>query len=252
MKTFIYNENFYNTASAREIIPTICEILKPQSVVDVGCGLGTFLKVFKDEGVKRLVGIDGNWVNPSSLQKNISISEFISADLEREVNLDEQFDLAISLEVAEHISEKSSGVFIRSLTKLSKVIVFSAAVPGQKGSGHINEQWPDYWRKKFDHHNYEFHDVIRPLIWDNPNIFWWYKQNIFLAVHREHHWPQQEFLVKGNKNILNLVHPDLFQGRTSSLDSLQYGADNLGVYTKLLLKGILNKIGLYRKSKVTY
>ena len=252
MKTFVHNENVYNTRSAGEIVPIISEIIKPKSVIDVGCGLGTFLKVFKDEGAKRVLGLDGKWVDLSLLKKNISTSEFIVADLEKEININEQFDLAISLEVAEHISEDAADQFIRSLTKLSKVVLFSAAVPGQKGYGHINEQWPDYWRKKFASYDYDFYDVIRPLIWDNQNVFWWYKQNIFLAVQRNHLWPQEEFAAKCGNKTLNLVHPDLFQGRASVLDSLQYGEDNIAVYVKLFLKCILSRIGLYRKPKVIY
>jgi 2-polyprenyl-3-methyl-5-hydroxy-6-metoxy-1,4-benzoquinol methylase len=123
MKAFVHSETVYNTGSASEIVPIINQIIRPKSVVDVGCGLGTFLKVFKDQGVQRVLGIDGEWVDKALLSKNISITEFIVADLEKEITINEKFDLAISLEVAEHISENSADLFIRSLTNISKVIL---------------------------------------------------------------------------------------------------------------------------------
>ena len=252
MKAFIHDESVYNTGSAMELVPIINQIIKPKSVVDVGCGLGTFLKIFKQQGVNDILGIDGKWVDQSLLEKNISVKEFVVADLETGIDIDREFDLAVSLEVAEHISENSADAFIRSLTKLSKVILFSAAVPGQVGYGHINEQWPAYWKKKFEQFGFQLHDVVRPLIWNNPNIFWWYKQNIFLVTHKDYGWVQKEFANAATEQALNVVHPELFRRKVSILESLQYGENKVSVYLKLLLKCLLRKFGLYKKPEAVY
>ncbi len=57
----------HNLEAPREIVPYLVNIFHPQSVVDVGCGLGTFLNIFLENGVHDLMGIDGSWVNKSKL-----------------------------------------------------------------------------------------------------------------------------------------------------------------------------------------
>jgi hypothetical protein len=50
-----------------------------------------------------------------------------------------RFDLAISLEVAEHLPEGSAGALVSTLIEAAPVVVFSAAIKGQSGTNHINE-----------------------------------------------------------------------------------------------------------------
>ncbi|MBK7870830.1 MAG: class I SAM-dependent methyltransferase [Saprospiraceae bacterium] len=161
----IYNHTniLHNLKDPNEIVPILYKVLNPQKVIDVGCGLGTFIRCFKECGAEKIIGIDGGWVDKSLLFQNISEPEFIEVDLERPFNIPEKFDLAISLEVAEHLSPNCADIFIKNLTQLSNVIVFSAAIPGQGGQNHVNEQWPDYWIKKFNTHGYIVHDVLRPI-----------------------------------------------------------------------------------------
>jgi hypothetical protein len=124
----------------------------------------------------------------------------------------------VSLEVAEHLPESSADTFIESLVAHGDVILFSAAVPGQGGQHHINEQWPEYWQQKFAKHGFYFHDTIRPLIWNNEKVNWWYRQNIFI-INR----------IRDNAaQALSKVHPELFKIRMG----------NGSVYEISLLKGI--------------
>ena len=141
-----YDENFYRAQkdgsyrSAELTIPILFNWLpKPKTVVDVGCGLGTWLAVFKQQGAE-VTGVDGAYVNKDMLY--IGKEEFFEADLENEsiTNDGRRFDLAVSLEVAEHLSAKRAPTFIHDLTSLSDVVFFSAAVPLQGGTNHINEQ----------------------------------------------------------------------------------------------------------------
>ncbi len=111
--------------------------------------------------------------------------EFIPKDLTKPLKLKEKFDLAISLEVAEHLPEKSAEIFIDSLTGLSDIILFSAAIPYQRGTNHINEQFPEYWIDKFKKRNYLVIDCIRKKIWNNPKVYFFYSQNILLFIKKE-------------------------------------------------------------------
>src|SRR5262245_20958009 len=153
--------------SARIIVPLIMELIGPKSVVDVGCGLGTWLSVFRHHGVERILGIDGDYVNRQRLE--IAQHEFFVRDLSSPTPIDRGFDLAVSLEVAEHLPERSADSFVDFLTSLAPVVLFSAAVPCQGGTNHLNEQWPDYWAARFESRGYRTCDYIRDRIWDNPD-----------------------------------------------------------------------------------
>ena len=180
-----YRRKFYeatkiNMTSAVEIVPHVVQLVSPSSVVDVGCGVGGWLAAFRDQGVKDFLGIDGKWVHLDDLL--IAKDNFRRHDLSTPFNVERRFDLAISLEVAEHIPPASAPAFIDSLTRLSDVVLFSAAIPFQGGTNHFNEQWPPYWIEKFGALGFELFDVLRPRFWDHPTIRWWYAQNMLLFV----------------------------------------------------------------------
>lgn len=182
----IYDERFFEELregarrSARVIVPILVDRLRPRSVVDVGCGLGTWLAVFRENGIADVVGIDGDYVDRARLE--IPPENFVPHDLERVVRLGRRFDLAISLEVAEHLPAESAATFIDSLTSLSPFVVFSAAIPFQGGTNHVNEQWPDYWAALFEARGFAPVDCIRREVWSNDDVEWWYAQNILLFV----------------------------------------------------------------------
>jgi SAM-dependent methyltransferase len=179
----MYNKTFYKdfkqTAeqSAKKIIPIIIEIFRPSSVVDLGCGLGVWLKVFDDLGVKNFLGIDGSWVPLDDLV--IPRDKFRVHDLEQHLEIDEKFNLALSLETIEHIHPRNENIFIENITRLSDNIVFSSAIPFQGGIGHFNEKWQSYWVKIFETKGYKFYD-IRPLIWNDKDIAPYYRQNLLI------------------------------------------------------------------------
>lgn len=104
------------------------------------------------------------------------------ADLSKRIALGKKYDLCISVEVGEHLPREKAEVFLDNLCRSSDVILFSAAVPGQGGTDHINEQWPDYWRKKFQKRGYACYDAFRGRLWEDGRVEWWYRQNLFLYV----------------------------------------------------------------------
>ncbi len=178
---YIHTSATHNTQAAEAFLPLLfAEIGVPQSVVDIGCGTGTWLSICQEKGVKRVLGIDGSNVDVTQL--HIDPLNFRAMNLTQPVGLDETFELAICLEVAEHLPETSADVLVDSLCGLSDTLLFSAALPQQGGQNHINEQDFDYWREKFNHRGYIWKDVFRSAIWNDSRIDSWYRQNMFLIV----------------------------------------------------------------------
>lgn len=210
---FNHDSRVYNTRAAKEIVPVLFRIVQPHSVVDVGCGIGTWLSVFKELGVKEVLGFDGDYVDHSQLY--ICENEFIATDLSKPLRTDKKFDLVISLEVAEHLPKTASDNFVKSLTELGDVILFSAAIPEQGGENHINEQWPEYWEEKFSKHNFKFFDILRDKVWNNDNVDFWYKQNMFLVA-KDGALPN----IKSGGSALNKVHPKLYEMKLQQLEGL--------------------------------
>ena len=214
----VYDEKFYRAQkdgsyrSAELTIPALFNYIpKPKTVVDIGCGLGTWLAVFKQHGAE-VAGVDGSYVQKEMLY--IDREEFVEADLENEsiTNSGQRFDLAVSLEVAEHLSVRRAPTFIRDLTTLANVVFFSAAVPLQGGANHINEQWQSYWAKLFADEGYVCLDCIRPQIWNENEINVEYKQNTLLYVKESalSDYPRLlEFYLarRHDRQNLDMIHP---------------------------------------------
>jgi SAM-dependent methyltransferase len=166
--------------SASIVIPRVLSLCNPKSVADFGCGVGTWVRALLDIGVSDVTGIDGNYVRDDLLV--IPSERFVRADIGQPVDLNRKFDLAISMEVAEHLPREKASVFIDTLTKHSGIVLFSAAVPGQGGTYHVNEQWPEYWNELFSARGYRCVDCLRDTFWEDDRIAWWYRQNMFLFV----------------------------------------------------------------------
>jgi SAM-dependent methyltransferase len=164
--------------SAKRILPIVFEAVQPKSVVDVGCGVGTWLDVARTLGVTDAVGYEGAWVK--ALEPAYPGLDIRAADLEQPLRGDRQFDLAMSMEVAEHLTPKRADSFVADLVALAPHVLFSAAVPGQGGNNHINEQWQSYWADKFAAHGYGPRDIIRPAVWNDRRVAYWYRQNAVL------------------------------------------------------------------------
>ncbi len=199
--------------SAQEIVPLLVDLIRPKSVVDVGCGLGAWLSVFQEYGVRDILGIDGSLVDKNSLE--IPKDKFLALDLETPLRLDRSFDLVLSLEVAEHLSPSCAEAFVESLVRLGPVILFSAAIPfqgkpNQGGTHHLNEQWPDYWAKLFNARGFRTVDFLREKFWHNEKIDWWYRQNILIfsrAEYLEKNFSLRREAEKAGSLPLSAVHP---------------------------------------------
>lgn len=215
MNKNLYDENFYKmikTTAGNSVKPVLMALKKSyhgeiHSAIDLGCGIGVWLNGIKEvfDKYAKVRGYDGEYVDRENLV--IAEEEFVVWDLKNKVVDEERYDIAISLEVAEHLPKDCDDNFIDSLVQLSDIVLFSAALPNQGGTEHVNEQTLSYWIKKFDERNYEFYDIIRPHIWENKDVSFWYKQNTVVFVKRN---SKAEMLLENiKKQIIDIVHPEL-------------------------------------------
>ncbi len=218
MPDVIYPPGFYASQkdgsfrAASVVVPIVLNLLQPESVVDVGCGVGPWAAAFMKAGVTDTLGVDGDYVDRSQLMippENFHPLDLSSVDGATSFR---RFDLAISLEVAEHLDKSRAKHFVEFLTGLAPVIMFGAAVPGQGGRHHVNEQWPSYWVNLFDEAGYEAVDALRSRIWGMQDVPFWYQQNTLLFFRKNVLLHTSE-----RRYVPHLVHPVLYQKYRSEL-----------------------------------
>ena len=215
--------------AAEIIVPLIRKNLGFSSVLDIGCGVGIWLAEFKNQGATEIFGIDGHWVPTEKLV--IPRNSFQVHDLKTPIRIGRRFDLVVSLEVAEHIPSICADSFVESLCLHGDTIVFSAAIPDQGGFDHVNEQPQDYWIKKFEKLGLTAYEVIRPLIWSDDRVPYYYAQNILVFSRRPLPFPT-EF-------ITTPIHPELFRRRTDPRSySLSIMLRHVPLYAARLFRGL--------------
>lgn len=220
----VYDDEFYKDRnrktqySAKIILSMVFAKYKILSAVDFGCGVGTWLNESRKLGAKIVKGLDGDYVNRNYLK--IGSQEFVATDLSQRVKLDKKYDLAISLEVAEHLPRKRAKSFVDDLCNASDVILFSAATKGQGGDEHINEQRLSYWVNLFDKRGYEVIDMIRPKVWNDVRIPVWYRENIVVFVNRDNVEVSREDRADSPK-IYDMIHPELYEAKVAELEALK-------------------------------
>jgi len=177
---FFYYTNQISARSANVVVPLLYDVLRPSSVLDLGSGCGVWLARWHQAGATDIVGIDGDYVASKDLL--ISTESFIASDLGHPVDLRRHFDLAQSLEVAEHLPASRAPGFVSDLCRHSDVVLFGAAPPGQGGENHINEQPYEYWQTLFEDEGYEAYDFVRPQVVNRQEVTPWHRYNPVLYV----------------------------------------------------------------------
>lgn len=205
-------EGSYN--SAQKIITHLVTHFQPASVVDVGCGRGTWLKVLGESGATKLLGIDGPWNTQADMIDQDIIFQQEDLNNPASIQIDEQFDLAISLEVAEHLKPLVSSAFIKKIASFSDVVLFSAAYWKQGGKDHINERQHSFWAEEFNKYGFQPFDLFRPVFWGDKDVRFWYQQNCFLYV-KDKSDVAEKLAVSGhhplkNLEFMNCIHPRLY------------------------------------------
>jgi hypothetical protein len=200
----LYAQSFYDrissgsSRSAARVLPLLMDRFPVASAVDIGCGSASWLSTLKSLGCSDVVGVDGQWARGETLL--ISDTEFVECDLSKEwPSLDRKFDLAMSTEVAEHLPHERADGLVRLLCSLSDIVLFSAAIPQQGGVNHVNEQWPSYWAALFRKQGYGALDIVRPRVWADDSVEYWYRQNLLVYVRG----------AEDEAPMLDVVHPEL-------------------------------------------
>jgi hypothetical protein len=167
-------------------------------------------------GVTDVLGIDGDYVSRERLQ--IPLDCFQAMDLDKPLAIERRFDLAICLEVAEHLPATRAEGLVEDLVRLAPVVLFSAAIPGQGGVNHFNEQYLSYWAKFFAARDYVLLDIIRPVIWNEERCGLWYRQNAVLFAHKNN--PISRLQVKTG---VDYIHPRHFEEIFAVFDKPRLG-----------------------------
>ncbi len=186
--------------SAKFVVPIILGKYQPSSVIEFGCGVGAWGSVFIKNGISKYIGVDGSYINPDQLlfdeslfrTQDLNVSSFI-----------EKFDLCICLETAEHIVKENARQLVSTLCKSANIIVFSAAIPSQSGTNHVNEQWQTYWANIFREFGFEPDTQLREELWHKEKISWWYIQNLVTYKKVEH--------LPTIPKTLDIVHPRAYE-----------------------------------------
>lgn len=208
-----YDAEFFNVQArqsepAAALIAIVIQVvINAKSVVDIGGGVGAFAAAFAYNGAEDHLVVDGDYVDRGQLL--VPPERFVAADLTQPLDLGRRFDVALCLEVAEHLPEDTADVLLDTLERHSDVIVFSAAVPGQTGSHHVNEKPQSWWHLKFRERGFKAFDLVRPALWHDDRVAWWYLQNTLVYARGA----VAQSLGPEANGLIDALHPRFLQFR---------------------------------------
>jgi len=237
-----HDRNVHTVDGPRAAIPLLTALGPLTSVLDVGCGRGTWLRAAIENGAKQVVGVDGVAISDRDLL--IPSQHFHVRDLQSPLDLGERFGLVLCLEVAEHLPETGARQLIKSLTRHSDRILFAGACPGQPGQHHVNCQWPSYWQGLFNEQGYACSDWPRWRIWGESRIEVWYRQNVMVAERSPERAGKED-------RIASVIHPEMLvhmaapyrvQGGESTLARIEDGRFPPGKYVSLIVSAFWRKL----------
>lgn len=214
-----YDEGFYarrralSHASATAVLSELFGVTQPRSVLDIGCGTGSWLAVAGQLGVQHRLGLDGGSVPAHLLE--IPASSFVATDLNRPLPITGRFDLAICMEVAEHLQPERAESLVAEIVRSAECVLFGAAIPRQIGTHHINCQWQSYWRDLFKQHGYVRLSFMQDRFWHDRRINVVYRQNAGVYVHASRFedpaWAERLSRLGRQDGLIDVVHPELYE-----------------------------------------
>jgi SAM-dependent methyltransferase len=227
--------NTHGQEGPRRVFSSLVPGLAVSSVLDVGCGTGTWLRAALDVGMSDVVGIDGVDIGPDRLL--FPQERFLVRDLTQPIDLGRRFDLAICLEVAEHLDRRYAETLIQTLVTHSDCIVFSAAAPGQPGQHHVNCEPPSAWQRRFNDLGFSCDDEIRWRLWDETLLDPWYRQNVFIAR-------KSPSLASREPRLKTVIHPDMLpiMQRSAAMKDIEGGSMPARWYLNVSAKSLAVKV----------
>lgn len=242
---YTHARNTHSAIGAAAALPVILDELgtRPRSLIDVGCGTGTWLRAAQACGISDIMGLDG--VIAPVHQLEVAEGLITLRNLSEPLDIGRRFDIALCLEVGEHLDRNAAETLVASLVSLADVVVFSAACPDQPGQHHVNCQWPAYWQRLFNYHSYACSDTVRWRLWDLDAVEPWYRQNVFVA--------RRDAASAGNEpRIPPVFHPAMIvddimlsdpvqRGRARQLREIAGGSMPAGWYLATLVSAIWAK-----------
>lgn len=241
----LYDDSFFDTitpaaqAAARVLMPVLLQHVRPRTVVDVGCGRGAWVSVLGEIAGCEITGVDGAHVDVAQLV--IPRDRFIAHDLTLPLPDLGQFDLALCMEVAEHLPPDRANSFVADLCRLAPTVMFSAAIPGQGGTFHINERWQSYWVGLFANHGYGVADLLRPALWENAGVPFCYRQNLLLFSRS----PELQGHAATGMPI-DVVHPELLRQVVAERDAPPTVGECLRGFFPAMRRSIVYRLGCQR------
>jgi SAM-dependent methyltransferase len=211
-KAFYANRKQLSYQSASVVLGDLFQFLPHKSIVDVGCGTGTWLKAALERGAYEVVGVDGDSVPLDLL--DVEKTCITLSDLNNKISIEKKFDMAICLEVAEHLLPSRGPELVRDLTKLSDVVLFGAAIPYQIGTGHINCRWQSFWSGLFEGEDFVRTSYIQQKHWLDRRINVVYRQNACIYINKKSVGSFLDGVLGGffkENSLINVVHPELYQ-----------------------------------------
>lgn len=159
-----------------EVAPLFSEVI---TVLDLGCGMGAWSAVVESDESKSVQLVD----HPSVPKSNLLVKNkdnFLGIDLDKELPPSARWDLIICIEVLEHFSTKRALELKDFIISCTDLVLFSAAIPGQGGVGHINCQRHSYWHHQFKQAGFKYYDGFKSAIVHDESIPFWIRQNLFI------------------------------------------------------------------------
>ena len=196
---------FLHTTRSKACAEKVVNVLWPflnnaRSFLDLGCGVGSWSAALEQKGINHFVMVDHPALQKEALlvrQKDI----FQPVNLDTDLPAPGRYDLALCIEVLEHFTAERALEIFHFLSSQSDLVLFSAAVPGQHGKGHINCRRHAYWHQQFAAQGFDYYDGFKPQLFGMEDVHYWIQQNLFL-----YYRPSKANLFEGLQNI---THPDL-------------------------------------------
>ena len=236
-------QNRHTLAGAAAALKVLLSFMaETRSLLDVDCGPGSWLRAAIDLGITDVQGIEGRIPDNELLfcdEKHIQ-----NVNLTSGWSLHRKFDVALCLEVAEHLPGTSAPSLIHKLCLHADNVIFSAALPEQLGQHHINCQWPIYWQELFNQEGFVCFDDLRWKIWDHETIEPWYRQNVFRTV-------KNAALAGSEPRIPSVIHPAMHEGmlwqaekgvREKHRLQIEQGSEPVNWYPVTLCRALLKKV----------